>query len=84
MDGSLLQRFQDSLGDAFAAMRLDDVAPVPPRRGSMRRASTRGGTSPTGARSGGGAHGSPTASSKTAGGVGALSPESSVLRPDIA
>ena len=80
MDGSLLQRFQDSLGDAFAAMKLDEVAPVSGRRGSMRRASTRSGAAAAAA-AGGGAHGSPGSSGRQSGPAGALSPE---LRPDIA
>ena len=69
MDGSLLQRFQDSLGDAFAALKVEEAAGAgfggSPRRGS--------GAAGKGRRAGG--HSQEYSPS------GALSPE---LRPDIA
>ena len=43
MDGSLLQRFQDSLGDAFAALRVDEVQLDGQYPGSGRRGSVTGG-----------------------------------------
>lgn len=37
MDGSLLQRFQDSLGDAFAALQVNEVGGHSTRRSSVQR-----------------------------------------------
>ena len=74
MDGSLLQRFQDSLGDAFAALKVEETAGssgAAGRRGST--SSRRGGATPPPRRAAGAA---PAATLSPVGG--------SESRPDFA